>query len=212
MVSLPTTTGAIHGLREYPLVDRLQRPGRDLSTSKANVLDKLAARVWYLHHSADGRLFFKNQQNLAAKLRSTALSLHAKTVDRMLREHLEQHFAASMRDGYQAVKVLPPPDEMQAELDRTTLVVVRPGGQANQLPISADWQTWWQQQYKNRVLFLTGSRDSFQKVIDAARQTRALQSIEDELKQENTPADAAACLAGQRAVCAVLGGGRSAAG
>jgi hypothetical protein len=190
VASLSTTPGAIHGLREYQLVDGLQRPGRDLSTFKANVLDKLATRAWYLHNSADGRLFFKNQQNLAAKLRATALSLHAETVDRMLREHLELHFAASLRDCYQVVKVLPPPDEVQVEQERNTLVVVRPGGQANQLPISADWQAWWQQQqYKNRVLFLTGSRDTFQKVIDGARQTRALQSIEDELRQENTPAD-----------------------
>jgi hypothetical protein len=58
------------------------------------------------------------------------------------------------------------------------------------LPISADWQAWWnQQQYKNRVLFLTGSRDTFQKVLDSARQTRALQSIADELKAENTPSE-----------------------
>lgn len=190
VASLSTTPGAIHGLREYQLVDCLQRPGRDLSTFKANVLDKLATRAWYLHNSADGRLYFKNQQNLAAKLRAIALSLHAETVDRMLREHLEQHFAASLRDCYQTVKVLPPPDEVQLEQEKTTLVVVRPGGQANQLPISADWQGWWgQQQYKNRVLFLTGSRDTFQKVIDSARQTRALQSIEDELRQEQTPAD-----------------------
>ncbi|RVT52743.1 DUF499 domain-containing protein [Rubrivivax albus] len=190
IASLSTTPGAIHGLREYQLVDALQRPGRDLSTFKANVLDKLATRAWYLHNSADGRLFFKNQQNLAAKLRATALSLHAETVDRMLREHLEEQFTASLRDCYQLVKVLPPLDEVQLEQERTTLVVVRPGGQANQLPISGDWQAWWQQQpYKNRVLFLTGSRDTFQKVIDAARQTRALQSIEDELRQEQTPAD-----------------------
>lgn len=190
VASLSTTPGAIHGLREYQLVDCLQRPGRDLSTFKANVLDKLATRAWYLHNSADGRLFFKNQQNLAAKLRATALSLHAETVDRMLRDHLEQHFAPSLRDCYQVVRVLPPPDEVQVEQERSTLVVVRPGGQANQLPISSDWQAWWeQQQYKNRVLFLTGSRDTFQKVIDAARQTRALQSIEDELRQENTPSD-----------------------
>ncbi len=87
VASLSTTPGAIHGLREYQLVDCLQRPGRDLSGFKANVLDKLATRAWYLHNSTDGRLFFKNQQNLAAKLRSTALSLHAETVDRMLREH-----------------------------------------------------------------------------------------------------------------------------
>lgn len=190
VASLSTTPGAIHGLREYQLVDCLQRPGRDLSTFKANVLDKLATRAWYLHNSADGRLYFKNQQNLAAKLRSTALSLHSETVDRMLREHLEDYFSASLRDCYQVVKVLPPPDEVQVEQDKTTLVIVRPGGQANQLPISADWQAWWsQQQYKNRVLFLTGSRDTFQKVLDSARQTRALQSIADELKAENTPSD-----------------------
>ena len=142
VASLSTTPGAIHGLREYQLVDCLQRPGRDLSTFRTNVLDKLATRAWYLHNSADGRMYFKNQQNLAAKLRSTALSLHSETVDRMLREHLEQHFTASIRDCFQAVKVLPPPDEVQVEQERTTLIIVRPGGQANQLPISTDWQAW----------------------------------------------------------------------
>jgi hypothetical protein len=190
VASLSTTPGAIHGLREYQLIDCLQRPGRDLSAFKASVLDRLATRAWYLHASADGRLFFKNQQNLAAKLRSTAQSLHAETVDRMLREHLETCFSASIRDCYQIVRVLPPPDEVQVEQDKTTLIIVRPGGYSNQLPISEDWQAWWgQQQYKNRVLFLTGSRDTFQKVLDSARQTRALQSIEDELRSENIPAD-----------------------
>jgi Protein of unknown function (DUF499)/Chitobiase/beta-hexosaminidase C-terminal domain len=190
VASLSTTPGAIHGLREYQLVDCLQRPGRDLSTFKANVLDKLAIRAWYLHNSTDGRLFFKNQQNLAAKLLSKALSLHAATVDRMLSEHLESYFSASLRDCYQTIKILPPPDEVQIEQEKTTLIIVRPGGQANQLPISADWQAWWaQQQYKNRVLFLTGSRDTFQKVLDSARQARALQSIEDDLTSEETPAN-----------------------
>ena len=188
VASLSTTTGAIHGLREYQLVDCLQRPGRDLSTFKASVMDKLATRAWYLHNSADGRLFFKNQQNLAAKLRSTAQSLNTQTVDRMLRERLTQEFEPQLRDCYQNVAVLPPPDEVKIEQDKTTLVIVRPGGQASQLPISKDWQDWWSNQpFKNRVVFLTGSRDTFQKVLDSARQARALKSIEDELKAENTP-------------------------
>ncbi|MES1976706.1 MAG: DUF499 domain-containing protein [Pseudomonadota bacterium] len=190
VASLSTTPGAIHGLREYQLVDCLQRPGRDLSTFKANVLDKLATRAWYLHNSTDGRLYFKNQQNLAAKLRSIALSLHPQTVDGELRKSLLENLAPSLRDCYQVVSVLPPPDEVQVEQDKTTLVVVRPGSQANQLPISGDWQAWWtQQQYKNRVFFLTGSRDTFQKVLDSARQKNALQSIDEELRSENTPAD-----------------------
>jgi hypothetical protein len=189
IASLSTTPAAIHGLREHQLVDCLQRPGRDLSSFKVNVLDKLATRAWYLHSSADGRLYFKNQQNLAAKLRATAQSLHVESVDRMLRKHLEDYFAATIRDCYQAVKVLPLLDEVQVEQEKTTLVIVRPGSLAHGLPISDDWQSWWnQQQYKNRILFLGGSRDTFQKVLDSARQTRALETIEEELKAEKTPA------------------------
>lgn len=190
IASLSTTPGAIHGLREYQLVDCLQRPGRDLSTFKVNVLDKLATRAWYLHSSADGRLFFKNQQNLAAKLRATAQALHPETVDQMLRKHLDECFAPLLKDCFQSVSVLPPLDQVHLELERTSLIIVRPGGQANNLPISSDWQAWWTQQpYKNRVLFLSGSRDTFQKVVDAARQTRALQSIETDLRSEKTPAE-----------------------
>ncbi len=190
LASLSTTPGAVHGLQEYQLVDALQRPGRDLSSFKANVMDKLHTRAWYLHNSPDGRIYFKNQQNLAAKLRSTALSLHTEVVDRMLRDRLAKEFAPSLRDCYQDLAVLPPLDEVQIDQERTTLVIVRPGGQANSLPISSDWQAWWdQQQYKNRVLFLSGSRDTYQKVIDGARQTRALQSIEDDLKADKTPSD-----------------------
>lgn len=190
VASLSTTPGAVHGLREYQLYDCLQRPGRDLSGFKTNVLDKLATRAWYLHNSPDGRLFFKNQQNLAAKLRSTAQSLHNETVERMLREHLEDYFEPSLRDCFQVVKVLPPPDEVQLDQEKTTLVITRPGGQANGLPVSQDWQDWWQQQaFKNRVLFLSGSKDTYMKILDAARQSRALVSIEDDLRSENTPPD-----------------------
>ena len=190
VASLSTTPGAIQGLREYQLVDCLQRPGRDLSSFRVNVLDKLATRAWYLHNSADGRLFFKNQQNLAAKLRSTAQALHPETVDLMLRKHLNDYFTPSLKDCYQTIAVLPPPDQVHVDQEKTTLIIVRPGGQSNQLPVSADWQEWWkQQQYKNRVLFLSGSRDTFQKVVDSARQTRALQSIEEDLRSDNTAAD-----------------------
>jgi len=159
VASLSTTPGAIHGIRDYQLVDCLQRPGRDLSAFKTNVLDKLATRAWYLHNSPDGRLFFKNQENLAAKLRSTAQSLHNEVVERMLREHLEDYFVPSLRDCFQVVKVLPPPDEVQLDQEKTTLVITRPGGQANGLPVSQDWQDWWQQQPFKEGLIKPGQID-----------------------------------------------------
>jgi hypothetical protein len=80
LASLSTTGGAQHGLREMEMVDCLQRPGRDLSTFKVNVLDKLATNSWYLHTRTDGSLFFREQQNLAAKLKSTAGHLNPNVV------------------------------------------------------------------------------------------------------------------------------------
>lgn len=187
IASLGTKPDATHGLREHELVDCLQRPGRDLSAFKAAVLDKLAFHARYLHQSADGRWSFTNRQNLAAKLRSTAMSLHPETVEQTLRQHLTMCLAPSLRDCYQTVRVLPPPDEVQLDQEKTTLVVARPGAQADLPPISADWRNWWAgQQYKNRVLFLSGSRDTFQRVLDAARQARAVEIIEDQLRQEST--------------------------
>ena len=189
IASLGTKPEATHGLREHELVDWLQRPGRHLSSFKADVLDKLALHARYLHQSVDGLWSFTNRRNLAAKLRSTAMSLHPETVEQTLREHLTMCLAPSLRDCYQIVRVLPPLDEVQLDQEKTTLVVARPGAQAAQPPISSDWLDWWAgQQHKNRVLFLSGSRDTFQRVLDAARQARAVEIIEEQLRQENTSA------------------------
>ncbi len=185
-----STTGVEKGLRENSLIEFLHRPGRDLSKFKTDVLDKLGTRAWYLHGSADGRLFFKDQQNLAAKLQSLSQSLHAQVVDDELKRRLSVMLAPSIKDCYQAVSVFPPLDEVQLEQDKTTLVLVRPGGNANQLPISAEWQDWWQQQpFKNRILFLTGSRDIFQRLVDCARQVRAIEDIRQELEGDALPSN-----------------------
>lgn len=187
LASLSTTPGAVHGLREYELYDFLQRPGRDLSAFKASVLDILDTRAWYLHRSQDGRLFFKNQQNLAAKLRSTAQALNNETVLKELRKFLEDRFAPLVRDAYQSVAVLPALDEVQLEQDKVALVLAEPSGGHDGLPLSQEWQGWWSHQsFKNRIIFLTGSRMVIQNVNDSARQVRALQSIEDELRAEAT--------------------------
>jgi hypothetical protein len=185
-----STTGVEKGLRQNSLIDFLQQPGRDLSKFKTDVLDKLGTRAWYLHSSSDGRLFFKDQQNLAAKLQSLSQSLHAQVVDEELKRRLSAILSPSIKDCYQSAAVFPPLDEVQLEQDKTTLIVVRPGGNANQLPISSEWQAWWQQQpFKNRVLFLTGSRDIFQRLVDCARQVRAIEDIRQELESEALPAN-----------------------
>lgn len=188
LASLSTTPGAVHGLREFELYDFLQRPGRDLSAMKSTVLDVLDVRAWYLHRSSDGRLYFKNQQNLAAKLRATAQSLHNETVLKELRKFLEDRFAPNYRDCYQEVAALPARDDVELQQDRVLLILTEPKGGAAGLPLSQDWQGWWTHQtYRNRVVFLTGSRMVMQSVYDCARQVRALESIEEDLRTEGTP-------------------------
>ncbi len=187
--SLSTTAGAVHGLREYEIYDFLQRPGRDLSGLKSKVLDSLDIRAWYLHRSQDGRLFFKNQQNLAARLRSTAVGLHQESVTKELRRFLKERFDPVLKDLYQTLEALPALSEVQVEQDRVCLILAEPLGASGNLALSKEWQDWWSQQtFKNRVMFLTGSKMVMENVKDTARQYRALQSIEEELNAENTPA------------------------
>ncbi|WP_050726781.1 DUF499 domain-containing protein [Vulgatibacter incomptus] len=188
VASLSTIPNALHGLREFELYDILQRPGRDLSSFKSAVLDVLETRAWYLHRSPDQRLFFKNQQNLAAKLRTYAQALHKEIVLKELRTFLEKRFEPQLKDAYQSLAVLPAMDEVELDQDRVVLILTEPRGGEGGLALSSEWQAWWQNQtFKNRVVFLTGSRLVMQNVNDCARQYRALQSIEDELRTDSTP-------------------------
>ena len=72
MASLANVPNAILGLSIPELVGYLCAPGRNLSRLKSDVLEKLATAAWYLHSNRDGKLFFKNVENLNAKLESLA--------------------------------------------------------------------------------------------------------------------------------------------
>ncbi len=188
--SLSTTQGAVAGLREFQIIDALVKPKRDLSSFRTDVLDKLNTRAWYLHTSPDGRIFFKNQQNLAARLNATAQNLNVQLVEQKLRKTLEEYVLPSMKDCYQITQVLPAPDAVSLDSDKTTLIVVRPFAGSGAVNLSADWQDWWSQQnFKNRVVFLTGNRDNWQRTMEAARNQRALEQIEDDLRSEGLGAD-----------------------
>lgn len=68
MSSLANVPNAVVGLSIPELVAYLCEPDRDLSRLQSDVLAKLATAVWYLHSTRDGKLYFKNVQNLNAKL------------------------------------------------------------------------------------------------------------------------------------------------
>jgi hypothetical protein len=156
-------------------------PGRDISKVKKEIVDYLPTQAWYLHQSNDGRLFYKDIQNLAAKLHSTARQYNQQTCLKELRVYLEALFQPSVRDCYQRIEMLAAIDEVHLESDRTALLLVQPRNDtdsATKLP--KEWVKFHtDQEFKNRVLYLTGSQETLTHVLEQSAQYKAINSILD---------------------------------
>ena len=187
MSSLANVPNAVLGLSIPEVVAYLAAPGRDLSKLKTQVLEKLATSAWYLHSTRDGKLFFRNVENLNAKLKSIVKTLQPEQAIRELRERLGALFKPSSGWCYQRVLVLPALDEIELEQDRMNLVITEPNtgpGLKPELKGFYDQATW-----KNRIAFLTGARDTYAQLLDGGKRLRAIKHILTELEAEKLPAN-----------------------
>ncbi|MGZ8162381.1 MAG: DUF499 domain-containing protein [Methylobacter sp.] len=189
VASLAAVPGATHGLRDSDIVSFLCAPGRDISAVKKNVIDYLPTQAWYLHRSVDGRLFFKNIQNLAAKLHSQANSYNEETCLKELRKYVEGLFTPHSRDCYQDIRVLPDLDEVDLKMDRVTLIITEPAiNPVQNSKLSQAWQKFFDSSdFKNRVLFLTGSRRNMDRLMEQTRQSKAITDILAEFNSARIP-------------------------
>lgn len=182
MASLANVPNAVLGLSIPELVAYLCAPGRDVSRLKGDVLERLATAAWYLHSNRDGKLYFRNVQNLNAKLESLVKAYVPEQAIKELRTRLEELFQPHLGWCYQRVRVLPPIDEIELEQDRVTLVITEPHAGSGLRPELRDF--WSQATWKNRVAFLTGAKDTYNQLLDTGKRLRAIQHILDELKQD----------------------------
>ncbi|PYI88547.1 MAG: glycosyl transferase, partial [Verrucomicrobia bacterium] len=177
---------AVLGLSIPEIVGYLCAPGRNLVKLKGDVLEKLATAAWYLHSNRDGKLFFRNVENLNAKLESLAKAYVREQSLKELRQRLTDLFKPVNGWCYQEVLPLPAIDEINIAADKATLVISEPymgQGLNPQLKQFFDQTT-----FKNRVAFLTGSRDTFDSLIESAKRLKAIQHIIDEMNTEKVPA------------------------
>jgi molybdopterin converting factor small subunit len=184
--SLANIPNALHGLTLSEIVENLCAPGRDLARLRQQVLGSLTTRAWYLHTNRDGRLYFKDVQNLAAKLHTIALGYNQDSSKKELRERLEVMFKPSrFGDCYQDVLALPALDDIKLRSDRVTLVVFEPRtgvGLTDTLK-----QFFEQQEYRNRVLFLSGQRGSMETLLERTAEAKAIDAILQEMADEKVP-------------------------
>jgi hypothetical protein len=183
LVASLSTTGAIRGLGVHEVVADLAGPGRDIVRIKKDVLASLATGAWYLHTHPDGRYYFKDVENIVAKLNSRAGNYLPEQAVKEIRTRLETMFAAEDRQCYQDVYALPAVDEIQVKPERVALVIFSP----HEAGLHPDLKRFWEQlTYQNRVGFLTGGH-STSTLVEAAKKLKAIHQIVHELREEHTP-------------------------
>lgn len=185
MSSLANVPNAVVGLSIPEIIAYLCEPGRNIASLKADVLEKLATAAWYLHSNRDGKLFFKDVQNLNAKLDSLSKAYVREQSIKELRQRLGDMFAPSNRWCYQQVLALPAVDEIQLDQDKVALVVTEPYTGSGLNPHLK--QFWDQETWKNRVAFLTGTRNTFETLLDNAKRLKAIDHILGEMHADKTP-------------------------
>ena len=76
--------------------------------------------------TGDGKLFFKNVQNLITKLEGPVKTYAPEQAIKELREWLDDPFRPTNRWCYQLAPTLPAVDEIELRQDETTLVITEP--------------------------------------------------------------------------------------
>jgi len=182
MSSLANVPNAVLGLSIPELVAYLCEPDRDLSRLKSDVLEKLATAAWYLHSTRDGKLYFRNVQNLNAKLESLVKTYAPEQAITELRDRLNQLFLPENGWCYQKVLVLPGVDDIVPEQEKITLVITEPYPGTGLHP---DLRHYYEQAtWKNRIGFLTGVKSTFDQLIDVGKRLKAIQHILGDLATE----------------------------
>ncbi|MBF6592778.1 MAG: hypothetical protein IVW57_19880, partial [Ktedonobacterales bacterium] len=179
--SLSQAVNPTLGLTRSDITAYLAAPGRDVARLR-DALDKLQAQAWYLHATPGGALLFKNTENLIAKLESYAQGMLAEQRETELRARLQEMYAPQLKACYGQVQALPALDQVQLAADAPTLVIFRPTSRARQ-----EIETFYEhQQYKNRVLFLTGDSATYDRVLERSAYLRAIGLIVNELLSKGT--------------------------
>lgn len=184
MASLANVPNAVLGLSIPETIYYLAEPGRDLARLKSDVLQNFATQAWYLHSTRDGKLYFKNVENLTAKLESLVKTYLEEQALKELRARLSEIFEPKLKDVYQKLSIFPALDEIELNQDQVTLLIVTPriGGLDPHLKEFYEQTTW-----KNRLAILTGTQNTYAELLQIGKRLRAIQHIIEELRASNTP-------------------------
>lgn len=185
VASLADIPNALLGLSFPEIIGYLCGPGKDMTRVKW-AFDEFMMRSWYLFTDRDGRTYFRNTKNLNAELNTLVDSYDNESAKQELKTFLEEKFRPTIKDCYQEVLVFPGIDEIKLSEDKVTLVLFEPypGGTG----LHSDLQEFYEnERYKNRVMFLSGTRGTKDKLYHAAKEHRAITHIISNMEADKVP-------------------------
>lgn len=185
--SLADVPNSLIGLNKSEIVGYLAAPERDFSNIKKSI-DEFITLAWYLHTDKDGRLHFQHVRNLTAELNSLVDSYSDDQSKIQIRDFLKEKFKPTLRDCYQEVMVFPALDEIRLSEEKILLILFDPNIAGTGLHPSLK-KLWDDTQFKNRVLFLSGERNTMDNLLNVAKEHKAIVSIIKRMKDERIRED-----------------------
>lgn len=181
VASLADVPHALLGLSLSEIIGDLCEPNKDITGIK-KALEEFEMKAWYLDHDKDGRVFFKNTKNMIAEMYSLVDSYSNEQAKKELKKFLKERFEPSINDCYQELQVFPAIDEINLSVDKITLTIFEPySGNGLHPELNKFYEST---SYKNRVMFLSGQRDTMNRLYTAAKELKAIETIISNMKDE----------------------------
>ncbi len=175
VASLADVPNAILGLSEQETIGYLAEPNKDITRIK-KALQEFTIKAWYIYSTDSGRLYFQNTKNMIAELNTLIESYDNDTAKKELRRFLADKFKPTRNVCYQNVEIFPAIDEIKLDQDKVTLVLFEPNPKSNTL--SKELQDFYEYtKYKNRVMFLSGNKDTMDKLLQSSKEYKGMQKI-----------------------------------
>ncbi|OPY16698.1 MAG: hypothetical protein A4E23_01684 [Methanomethylovorans sp. PtaU1.Bin073] len=186
MASLANVENSVLGLTTSEIITDIAAPKRDLTTLPDMIITLESQLCWYLHRANNGKIYFKNTENLVARLRSLAESYGREAALKDVKEFLQALFVPEKKDCYQEFQILPAVDEISISQDKVKLVLYEPFGGDLHPHLKEFYEAL---DYKNRVCFLSGQRDTMNNLISVGKEYKAIKSILGEMESSGVRSD-----------------------
>lgn len=180
--SLGNVSNAVIGLSIQEIIGYMVEPGRSITELKSG-LEEYSTKAWYLYKDKANRLYFKDIKNVNAELIDLVNTYSYDSGKEAIKKLLEDKFKPLQNDCYQEVNVFPSIDEIDLKRDKITLILTEPNKDSTGL--NPDLKTYYEEiSYKNRIMFLTGQRNSMDNLVNKGKEYMAIKSIINKMKNE----------------------------